>query len=54
MWRENILARESTKGIQVKRWYDKCEILNNIEKTQLSFTCKRFVHPDQSYCITDL
>ena len=38
MWRENILARESSKGIQVKRWYDKYEILNNIEKTQLSFT----------------
>ena len=38
MWRENKFARESTKGIQVKRWYDKYEILNNIEKTQLSFT----------------
>ena len=38
MWQENIFARESTKGIQVKRWYDKYEILNNIEKTQLSFT----------------
>ena len=38
MWRENIPSRESTKGIQVKRWYDKNEILNNIEKRQLLFT----------------
>ena len=38
MWRENIPSRESSKGIQVKRWYDKNEILNNIEKRQLLFT----------------
>ena len=38
MWLENILARESTKGIQVKRYGTKYEMLNKIEKTQLLFT----------------
>ena len=33
MWLENILARESTKGIQVKRYGTKYEMLNKIEKT---------------------
>ena len=54
MWRENIPSRKSTKGIQVKRWYDKNEILNNIEKRQLLFTAtnrrpERFFFPLDSY-----
>ena len=39
MWLENILAREITKGIQVKRYgTTSMKILNKIEKTQLLFT----------------
>ena len=49
MWRENIPSRESTKGIQVKRWYEKNEILNNIEKRQLLFSApKGFFFPFDS------
>ena len=39
MWLENIsCAREHQRYSSQKIWYDKYEILNKIEKTQLLFT----------------